>query len=592
MDIEKIPFSMAGSYLAVSKLSGREDAPVYEEGIYLRSVHGMGYMPGFTMQRSIPFFARVMPVMEKEILASSEKGTEDCFDKPGEDTELDYEVEASTEEVQIKTSQGSVSICFGDRQTLLIRGSTIGLKLKFAAGNFSQKFCWNDTEYLLMNCRTNDRKFVLRCQSGRLLVSKSTGSDGRIQENVLCSPACGEWLLIIEDVGADWRPQNRSLDYEKNKSECKKELDEFFESMQEIPAEYEEAARIAAYVDWSSLVAKEGLLSRDAMLMSKNYMCNVWSWDHCFNAVALSYGNPDLAWDQFMLLFDYQDAMGALPDSVSDTYVARAFCKPPIHGWALSKMMEHMQLSREQCQKAYEKLEKWTLWWLDFRDSDKDGICEYAHGHDSGWDNATVFITGNSVELPDLAAFLILQMETLSELASRLGKEKESAEWTKRAETMLSAMLQHCFDRGCPQCLVNGSHERVKAESLILYLPLILGEKLPKELRSSLIRDLMEKDFLTPYGFATEAYTSRLYDPDGYWRGPIWAPPTLFLVEGLYRSGEENLAKDVAKRFCKMAKQSGFAENYDALTGEGLRDKAYTWTASIFLILLKEYLCV
>lgn len=115
---------------------------------------------------------------------------------------------------------------------------------------------------------------------------------------------------------------------------------------------------------------------------------------------------------------------------------------------------------------------------------------------------------------------------------------------------------------------------------------------MPEDIRSSLISDLMEKDFLTPYGFATEAYTSRLYDPDGYWREPIWAPTTLLLVEGLYKSGEENLAKDVAKRFCRMAKQSGFAENYDALTGEGLRDKAYTWTASVFLILLKEYLSV
>lgn len=230
MDIEKIPFSMAGSYLAVSKLSGREDAPVYEEGIYLRSVHGMGYMPGFTMQRSIPFFAQIIPIMEKEVLASGKKETEGSSDKPDEDTEMSYEVEASAEQVQIKTSQG--------------------------------------------------------------------------------------------------------------------------------------------------------------------------------------------------------------------------------------------------------------------------------------------------------------------------------------------------------------------------YLPLILGEKLPQELRRSLIRNLMEKDFLTPYGFATEAYTSSLYDPDGYWRGPIWAPPTLFLVEGLYKSGEENLAKDVAERFCKMVKRSGFAENYDALTGEGLRDQAYTWTASIFLILLKEYLSV
>lgn len=32
------------------------------------------------------------------------------------------------------------------------------------------------------------------------------------------------------------------------------------------------------------------------------------------------------------------------------------------------------------------------------------------------------------------------------------------------------------------------------------------------------------------------------------------------------------------------------AENFDALTGKPLRDQAYTWTASVFLVLAHEYL--
>jgi glycogen debranching enzyme len=77
---------------------------------------------------------------------------------------------------------------------------------------------------------------------------------------------------------------------------------------------------------------------------------------------------------------------------------------------------------------------------------------------------------------------------------------------------------------------------------------------------------------------------------DGYWRGPIWAPSTLLLVEGLASCGEHDLARDLAQRFCELAPRSGFAENYDALTGDGLRDRAYTWTASVFLILGHEFL--
>ena len=87
---------------------------------------------------------------------------------------------------------------------------------------------------------------------------------------------------------------------------------------------------------------------------------------------------------------------------------------------------------------------------------------------------------------------------------------------------------------------------------------------------------------------ATESPASPLYKNDGYWRGPIWAPSTLLLYDGLRACGRADLARRVAERFCRMCAKSGFAENYDALTGEGLRDRAYTWTASVFLVLAAE----
>ena len=59
---------------------------------------------------------------------------------------------------------------------------------------------------------------------------------------------------------------------------------------------------------------------------------------------------------------------------------------------------------------------------------------------------------------------------------------------------------------------------------------------------------------------------------------------------GLRRCGEREFARDMARRFADMACRSGFAENFDALTGEGLRDRAYTWTASAFLAMAEEVL--
>ena len=45
------------------------------------------------------------------------------------------------------------------------------------------------------------------------------------------------------------------------------------------------------------------------------------------------------------------------------------------------------------------------------------------------------------------------------------------------------------------------------------------------------------------------------------------------------------MADEISDRFRKLCERSGFAENFDALTGEGLRDRAYTWTASVYLLL-------
>jgi hypothetical protein len=39
-----------------------------------------------------------------------------------------------------------------------------------------------------------------------------------------------------------------------------------------------------------------------------------------------------------------------------------------------------------------------------------------------------------------------------------------------------------------------------------------------------------------------------------------------------------------------MAQQSGMHENFDAITGDGLRDPAYTWTSSVFLIFAHQLL--
>jgi hypothetical protein len=64
----------------------------------------------------------------------------------------------------------------------------------------------------------------------------------------------------------------------------------------------------------------------------------------------------------------------------------------------------------------------------------------------------------------------------------------------------------------------------------------------------------------------------------------------MLLAEGLDATGEHTLVKRVRESFCMMAQKSGMYENFDAVTGEGLRDPAYTWTSSVYLIFAHQLL--
>jgi hypothetical protein len=52
--------------------------------------------------------------------------------------------------------------------------------------------------------------------------------------------------------------------------------------------------------------------------------------------------------------------------------------------------------------------------------------------------------------------------------------------------------------------------------------------------------------------------------------------------------GEHTLSNALKERFCIMAQKSGMAENFDAKTGDALRDPAYTWTSIVFLVFAHE----
>ncbi|WP_103338545.1 amylo-alpha-1,6-glucosidase [Amycolatopsis sp. CA-126428] len=391
------------------------------------------------------------------------------------------------------------------------------------------------------------------------------------------------WEVAIEELPGAREPYSPAPAFDDVVAAARTGFTTFADAVAPWRGERTPAAELACYVLWSAIVAPAGFVGRPAVLMSKHWMDKVWSWDHCFNALALAAGRPELAWDQVQVVFDHQDARGALPDSITHAEVLRNFVKPPIHGWALGRLRGRLPGGLPETGLAYRQLAAWTTFWLEHRRVPGGPLAHYEHGNDSGWDNATPFAERRLVQTPDLAAFLVLQLKELAVLAAGEGDPDAAARWDAEADTMLAALLGELWD-GTKFVSRSAATGAVHAgASLLDLMPIVLGEHLPPEVRDRVVAGL--EAHLTGVGLATERPESAFYEPDGYWRGPVWAPVTVLIEDGLRRAGATELADRVSTRFRAVCEKSGFAENFDALTGDGLRDRAYTWTAAAYLVL-------
>jgi glycogen debranching enzyme len=233
----------------------------------------------------------------------------------------------------------------------------------------------------------------------------------------------------------------------------------------------------------------------------------------------------------------------------------------------------------------YDSLVGWSRFWLDRRRVAGHPRAHYQHGNDSGWDNSTTFDRARLIEAPDLAAFLVVQFDVLAELATELGRPSDAEEWELEREAMLAAPMELWLDdRFVARAVTTG--EPSKTTSLLNSLPIVASAHLPVSVNNLLASTIAAH--VTEHGPATQLVDTPEYEADGYWRGPIWAPSTALVEDGLRRSGNTDLADQISERFRRLCERSGFAENFDALTGEGLRDRAYTWTASCYLSLARE----
>lgn len=553
-DISKVPFSRYGSYMSMSI----NDWGPLDTGLYLHLHYA-----------KTPMAFRIDPVRNGKI--------------------EEYEVETSPSLLKLKpTGGGEIEFVISGEDTLRVRGKGVSLKLEMPPERWT--WAYQIPGAWAFNYSPYQVQLALEMIAGKLDVVAPWGKGkGFCYETAyavatLSPDENGNFEAAIDTFLTTWVKPDERLDFEDCQNKVANEYAEWIKGLPEVDEEYEKTRDLAAYVNWSAVVNPAGCVTRPTMYMSKIGMCNVYNWDNVFNAMAHCNHQPELAWDQLLVMAEHQDEFGKSPSSLNRSSTRMTITNSPVHGWGLQYMWDKNPalLTPERMAEAYEYLSRWTEWICNYRIWPGDRLPFHHHGFDGGWDNSSIFDQGVPVITPDYAAYVILQMEVLADLAEAMGRKKDAQAWKKRADEMLKALISDLWQDDHFVGIVRPSGNIVDCESLIICMPMVLGARLPKNIQNNLLARI--KDHLTPHGLATEKLDSPNYVEGGYWRGPIWAPSTMLITSGLQDIGEYELAEKIMRAFCEMCKQSGFYENFDPVTGKGYYDTAYTWTSSVFMM--------
>ena len=74
------------------------------------------------------------------------------------------------------------------------------------------------------------------------------------------------------------------------------------------------------------------------------------------------------------------------------------------------------------------------------------------------------------------------------------------------------------------------------------------------------------------------------YEPERYWRGPVWPHINWMICEGLSDYGFDDLSQQIRMQTLDLISKLGFYEYYHPLGESGLGGSSFSWTAAVCLI--------
>ncbi len=333
-----------------------------------------------------------------------------------------------------------------------------------------------------------------------------------------------------------------------------------------------------------------------------------WLWDSCFHAIVLRHFDTAAAEEELRSLLDSQHSDGMIPHESKYSLFGHLLpftsrvTQPPFIARAVLDVYRKGR-NKEFLSEIFPKLESYHHWLRQHRET--DNVLKVVESDESGEDNSVMWDDEYIAPVhrtylrwfptyvplfPQLAALKSVTatsayadaLECMADIAGILGDGKASSSFRNKNRRVIAAMAK--VFRQKDELYYNFTHsgKLIPYKTHSIFSPLFAAAIPRKEAKMLVEEHLINpKEFWTKFPIPTVAASEPKFNPQGYWRGPMWMNINWMLHRGLLRYGFKAVAAELLQKTLAAVKKSGFREYYNPLTGEGLGAKQFGWSTLV-----------
>ncbi len=246
---------------------------------------------------------------------------------------------------------------------------------------------------------------------------------------------------------------------------------------------------------------------------------------------------------------------------------------------------------------AYSSGKKFYNFWVQNRDADHDGLCEWgAHavlesvrdGQVAVWDQVG---WPSNFECLDLNCILVNEANSLALMAKELGNQQDYQYWLNETQSRKDSINKYMWDDQTgfyynidktDNDFTYNTVNDLKRKEIIGFLSLWAGIA-DSQQAAILVQHLKNPDeFWRTYGIPTLAANDPYYNPQGYWNGPVWNQWNYLIFSGLLKYGYVDEAKQLMDKVLenminRLKSDHWFWELYSPDQNWAGWNKTYIW---------------